>query len=179
MVRLVGLSALGLAVVLFSGCGSDRREQPIQAVVNALNLSVENIKSINTHLKAAEELKKKVDEAGSDESKKEAKKAYDSKIGEVENSIKDLKKQAEKLLDEMRRAEKNPLVTTPEEKQELARKYQARVKEALENLSKERGELSKTWERMDKALDEKSFKDLNRMFRSAEGEFENLSRLRT
>ncbi|MFO0964871.1 MAG: hypothetical protein U0793_04680 [Gemmataceae bacterium] len=178
MTRLVGTGAVLFSLVLFSGCSSDRREQPIVSVINALNLCSENIKNINAYLKSAEDLKKKADEAD-EAGKPEAKKNFDRKIEEVQSSIKDLKQQAEKLLVEMRRAEKNPIATTPEEKQDLAKKYKSKVADGLEAISKERAELARTWERVEKTFDEKTFKDLNQKFRQAEGEFENLSRLRS
>jgi hypothetical protein len=182
MIRVVGIGAVFVSVLLFSGCGSDRREAPINSVITAINLSSENLKNINGYLKSAEKLKSQFDEAqkgDDDAAKKQAKDEYDRKVAEVVTSVEELKKQATKLLEEMRRAEKNPLATTPEEKQELAKKYRRQVADALEGLSKERADLARTWTQVEKTLDEKTFKDLDLKFRQAEGEFENLSRLRS
>jgi len=177
MVRVVGLASLCLTATLFSGCGSDRREAPIQNVVTALNLSVENIKAINERLKDAEKLKKDLDAVG-EAGKKEAKENFDKKINEVKSSMDDLKVQATKLLEEMRRAEKNPPATTPEEKAELAGKHKNRVMQSLKELSTERLALAGTWKSAKDVFEPKTYTDLEQQFKEAEGEFEILARLK-
>jgi septal ring factor EnvC (AmiA/AmiB activator) len=177
MMRFLGLVSLGLAATLLSGCGETGREGPIVNVVNRLNTSVEQVKTIDERLKEAKVLKKQYDEAPEAE-KKSTKENLDKKLSEVVNSIDDLKVQAQKLLEEMRRAERAPPATTEEEKKELALKYRSRVAEAMKQLSTARLELAGTFKDVRNVLEPTTFNELDQRFKEAEGEFENLARLK-
>lgn len=177
MIRLSGLIMLGLAATLLSGCGETGREGPIVNVVNRLNTSAVQVKTIDDRLKEVKNLKKQYDEAA-EADKRSTKENLDKKLNEVHNAIDDLKVQAQKLLEEMRRAERAPPATTEEEKTELARKYQSRVADSLKQLYDARLELAGTFKEAREVLETKTFNELDQRFKEAEGEFENLARLK-
>lgn len=182
MIRFVGSAVALLAVVIIGGCRSDQRDAPVQNVIKALDVSVENLRAIHTHLNEAIALKSTLDETGEQKAKAEARENLTKKLSEVLSDIETLKKQAEELRNEMRRADKIAQPATEEEKKELIRKFQGPVANSLKELSKERLNVNTAWKNAKLALkddeDKKAFKEIDQKFLDAEAEFENLSRLR-